>query len=213
MSQNKTSNFKTEQELFWAGEFGNEYILRNQGDALQASNLALFAKALRLTRNVQTCIEFGANIGMNLKALKLLYPTQEQHGIEINPDAISELARVIPLDHVYRGSILDFCPQRTWDLTLIKGVLIHINPDALPQVYDKLVAASSRYILVAEYYNPVPIGISYRGHADRLFKRDFAGEILERHTELRLLDYGFVYRRDPSFPQDDLTWFLLEKCG
>ena len=24
-------------------------------------------------------------------------------------------------------------------------------------------------------------------------------------------DYGFVYRNDPLFPQDDLTWFLLEK--
>jgi hypothetical protein len=31
--------FKTEQEAFWAGEFGTEYIKRNQGDALLASNL------------------------------------------------------------------------------------------------------------------------------------------------------------------------------
>ena len=63
--------FKTEQEAFWAGEFGNEYIQRNQGDALVAANLGLFAKALSMTRGVQSCIEFGANIGLNLKALKL----------------------------------------------------------------------------------------------------------------------------------------------
>ena len=25
--------FKTEQEVFWAGDFGTEYIKRNQGDA------------------------------------------------------------------------------------------------------------------------------------------------------------------------------------
>ena len=31
--------FKTEQEAFWAGDFGTEYIQRNQGDALLASNL------------------------------------------------------------------------------------------------------------------------------------------------------------------------------
>jgi pseudaminic acid biosynthesis-associated methylase len=203
--------FKTEQEAFWAGEFGTEYIQRNQGDALLASNLDFFAKALRATRGVKTCIEFGANIGMNLKALKLLYPNQEQHGIEINADGARWLAQVIPAAHVHQTSILDFQPGQTWDLVLIKGVLIHINPDALLQVYDKLVAASGRYLLVAEYYNPAPVAIPYRGHVDRLFKRDFAGEIMDRHPQMQLVDYGFAYRRDPNFPQDDITWFLLEK--
>ena len=203
--------FKTEQEAFWAGEFGTEYIQRNQGYALLASNLDFFAKALRAARDVKTCIEFGANIGMNLKALKLLHPTQEQHGIEINADAALQLAQVIPAEHVHQTSILDFKPGQTWDLVLIKGVLIHINPDELPQVYDKLVGTSSRYLLVAEYYNPAPVAIPYRGHTDRLFKRDFAGEIMERHPQMQLLDYGFAYRRDPNFPQDDITWFLMEK--
>jgi pseudaminic acid biosynthesis-associated methylase len=203
--------FKTEQETFWAGNFGTEYIKRNQGDALLASNLYFFAKALRAARGVRTCIEFGANIGMNLKALKLLHPEQEQHGIEINPDAARELALIVPPTHVYRSSILDFNPQQTWDLTLIKGVLIHIKPEELPQVYDKLVAACEKYLLVAEYYNPVPVAIPYRGHTDRLFKRDFAGEIMDRHPQMELIDYGFAYRRDPNFPQDDITWFLMEK--
>ena len=203
--------FKTDQEAFWAGEFGTEYIQRNQGDALLASNLDFFAKALHAARGVKTAIEFGANIGMNLKALKLLHPMQEQHGIEINVDAARQLTQVIPAGHVYQTSILDFQPGQTWDLVLIKGVLIHINPDALPQVYDKLVAASGRYLLVAEYYNPAPVAIPYRGHADRLFKRDFAGEIMDRHPQMQLVDYGFAYRRDPSFPQDDITWFLMEK--
>jgi pseudaminic acid biosynthesis-associated methylase len=203
--------FKTEQEAFWAGEFGTEYIQRNQGDALLASNLDFFAKALRATRGVKTCIEFGANIGMNLKALKLLHPTQEQHGVEINTDAALQLSNVIPPNHVYKTSILDFQPKQTWGLVLIKGVLIHINPDALLQVYDKLVAASGRYLLVAEYYNPAPVAIAYRGHNDRLYKRDFVGEIMDRHPQMQLVDYGFVYRRDPNFPQDDITWFLMEK--
>ena len=203
--------FKTEQESFWAGAFGTEYIQRNQGDVLLASNLDFFAKALRATRDVKTCIEFGANIGMNLKALKLLYPGFKQHGIEINADAAHELAQVIPPDHVYQKSILDFNPVQRWDLVLIKGVLIHINPDVLPQVYDRLVGSSGRYLLVAEYYNPAPVAIPYRGHTDRLFKRDFAGEIMDRHPQMQLVDYGFAYRRDPSFPQDDITWFLMEK--
>lgn len=192
--------FKTEQETFWAGSFGNEYIQRNQGDALLASNLNFFSTALRTACGVKSCIEFGANIGMNLKAMKLLYPAVELHGIEINTGASNELARVIPASNVVNSSILDFAPLRTWDLVLIKGVLIHINPASLLSVYDKLVASCARYLLVAEYYNPTPIAIPYRGHNDRLFKRDFAGEILERHSKMRLLDYGFAYRRDPCFP-------------
>ena len=205
--------FKTEQEAFWAGEFGTEYIQRNQGDALLASNLDFFAKALSATRDVHSCIEFGANIGMNLKALKLLHPSQQQYGIEINAEAAQRLATIIPAKHVYQTSILDFEPAHTWNLVLIKGVLIHMNPEVLKQVYDKLVASTDRYLLVAEYYNPAPVAIPYRGHTDRLFKRDFAGEIMERHPGMQLVDYGFAYRRDPNFPQDDITWFLMEKRG
>jgi spore coat polysaccharide biosynthesis protein SpsF len=203
--------FKTEQEAFWAGEFGNAYIQRNQGDALLASNLDFFSKALRATRDIKTCIEFGANIGMNLKAIQLLHPAVEASAIEINAQAAAKLREIIEPNNVHNTSILEFEPAHTYDLTLIKGVLIHINPDELPHVYDKLVASCNRYLMVAEYYNPAPVTIPYRGHTDRLFKRDFAGEIMDRHPQLQLRDYGFAYRRDPNFPQDDITWFLMEK--
>jgi pseudaminic acid biosynthesis-associated methylase len=203
--------FKTDQETFWAGDFGTEYIKRNCGDQLLASNLDFFAKALRSARDLGSCIEFGANIGMNIKAIKLLYPSIEAAGIEINSEAASQLGELIGPDHVFNQSILEFDPSSSYDLVLIKGVLIHLNPDILSEVYDKLVAACDRYLLVAEYYNPSPVTIAYRGHDDRLFKRDFAGEIMDRYPAMKLLDYGFAYRRDPSFPQDDITWFLMEK--
>ena len=203
--------YKTEQEEFWAGNFGADYIQRNQGDSLLASNLNFFVKALRNTSKLDSCVEFGANIGMNLRALKLLHPDQEQHAIEINVTAAEALAKIIPLSQIHSYSILDFNPQRLWDLVLIKGVLIHINPEQLHSVYEKLVKACGKYLLLAEYYNPSPVAISYRGHSDRLFKRDFAGEILDKHPEMELIDYGFAYRRDPNFPQDDITWFLMRK--
>lgn len=59
--------------------------------------------------------------------------------------------------------------------------------------------------------NPAPVEIAYRGHSGKLFKRDFAGDLLDRYGDLRLVDYRFVYRRDSNFAVDDLTWFLLEK--
>lgn len=202
--------FKTEQESFWAGQFGTDYIDRNKGAELLASNLNFFSKALHQARGIGSCIEFGANIGMNLQALKLLYPQLDAHAIEINPDAAQQLRKFLPTKQVHNTSILDYASTTRFDLTLIKGVLIHINPEVLRTVYDKLVASAARYLLVAEYYNPAPVAIPYRGHTDRLFKRDFAGEIMQRHPQFHLVDYGFAYKRDPNFPQDDITWFLME---
>ena len=205
--------YRTEQEAFWAGEFGTEYIARNEGDLLLATNLHFFDLALRRAREIRSCIEFGANIGMNLKALKLLFPTQDQFAVEINADAARRLGEVIPPGHVAHQSILDYVPDRGYDLVLVKGVLIHMDPEVLPEVYDKLVQSATAYVLVVEYYSPDPVAVTYRGHTDRLFKRDFAGEMMDRHPSLSLVDYGFVYRRDPSFPQDDANWFLMEKRG
>ena len=208
--------FQTEQETFWAGQFGDEYISRNQGRHVLASNLAFFSRALAKTAKIQSCIEFGANIGLNLQALKLLFPDQQQYAVEINPDAARELHKVIPDQNVFETSILDFDPSIVagaggCDLALTKGVLIHMNPAFLADVYRKLYNASKRYIMVCEYYNPTPTTVNYRGHTERLFKRDFAGEIMELYPQLELLDYGFSYHRDRSFPQDDVTWFLMEK--
>jgi pseudaminic acid biosynthesis-associated methylase len=81
----------------------------------------------------------------------------------------------------------------------------------LAEVFDKLYYSSKKYILIAEYYNPSPVEVNYRGHSKRLFKRDFAGEMLDRFSDLRLVNYGFSYHRDVQFPQDDISWFLLEK--
>jgi spore coat polysaccharide biosynthesis protein SpsF len=208
----ETSGYRTPQEAFWAGVFGTEYIARNAGDALLAANLQFFVTALRRAGRVRSCVELGANIGMNLRALRLLYPALPVHGVEINADAARQLGEAIGHDHVDTGSLFDYAGAAA-DLALVKGVLIHIHPDALPAAYDALYRASSRLILMGEYYNPSPTAIPYRGHADRLFKRDFAGELLDRFPDLRLIDYGFTYRRDPAFPQDDITWFLLEKQG
>jgi spore coat polysaccharide biosynthesis protein SpsF len=203
--------YQTDQENFWAEEFGVNYIERNQGDKLLASNLNFFVKALNQAGSISSCREFGANIGMNMKALKLLFPEIELKGIEINKEAANELVKILGENNVFHGSIFEANVEDEVQLSLIKGVLIHINPEMLQLVYEKLYLSSSKFILIAEYYNPSPVTITYRGHQDRLFKRDFAGEFLKKFPDTELVDYGFAYRNDPAFPQDDITWFLIKK--
>jgi len=205
-------DFKTDQESFWAGEFGNGYIDRNSSAGLLSSNKEFFARIVSRARRLESVLELGANVGMNLRALRDLLPDSDLAGVEINQSAAEELAK-LPGIEVYYDSIIGFESVKAYDLVFTKGVLIHINPDELSQVYDLMHKTSRRYLMVAEYYNPTPVEISYRGHSGKLFKRDFAGEILDRFSDLELVDYGFAYHRDIYFPQDDITWFLMEKMG
>lgn len=202
--------YRTEQEEFWAGSFGDEYIERNHGREAVASNLALFARILDRTCNVSSVMEFGANIGLNLIALRQLLPNSELHAIEINRNAVEKLKTISELN-VKHSSILEFAEEIQADFVLLKGILIHLDPELLQRAYETIYKSTARYLCIAEYYNPYPIEVEYRGHRGKLFKRDFAGEVMDMYPDMRLVDYGFTYHRDANFPQDDVTWFLLEK--
>ena len=205
--------FTTEQEKFWAGEFGDGYVGRNEANPeTLAGNLFFFTKALRqLTPAPTSIVEFGANIGLNLRALRRLYPDAKQTAVEINGSAVERLRRDEIADCVVHESILNYTVDQPHDLALIKGVMIHLDPAALPGVYRKLAEASSRYVLIAEYYNRRPEEVPYRGHRGRLFRRDFGGEFMDTCPEFSLVDYGFSYHRDSRERQDDLTWFLFRR--
>lgn len=203
-------SYRTDQEQFWAGSFGKGYMERNQAPQLVASNEVLFKAILKAAPGVKSIAELGCNIGLNLVALNRLDPDLALSGFEINSEA-AEKASALGIANIACTTILEpFDGEQAHDLTFTKGVLIHIQPDALSAAYDNLYRLSRRYVMVCEYYNPSPVTIDYRGHKDRLFKRDFAGELIDRFG-LTLIDYGFVYHRDPVSPQDDLTWFLMEK--
>lgn len=196
-----------ERESFWRGEFGDAYHQRSPGNP--AANVAFFRRVLGrgLLAVLDSAIELGCGTGANLAALKQLAPAAELAGVELHDGAAAEAARFA---HILRRSILGFEPEKRYELAFTKGVLIHIAPDDLPKAYDALYCSASRYVLIAEYYSPTPVEIPYRGHAGRLWKRDFAGELMDRYPDLYLLDYGFAYHRDCR-PQDDLNWFLFEK--
>ena len=197
-------------DAFWAGKFGNEYRKRNRDRRLQLPALALFAKVLARTGKLSSALELGCGSGMNLLALSDLQDGWDNlWGVELN----KETAARVPVGQIICGNVLDFeMPvAEKPELVITRGLLIHIHPDDLPRLYQKIYYLSQRWILLAEYYNPTLVEVPYRGHAGRLWKRDWAGELLDTFPGLRLADYGFIYHRDPAFPQDDVTWFLLEK--
>jgi pseudaminic acid biosynthesis-associated methylase len=204
--------YKTEQEKFWAGTFGDDYIKRNTSKKLLESNINLFSEILSKTSKVNTILELGANIGMNIRALNCLLPEAKISAVEINPKAFKKMKKVCT-GTAYLQSIDDISVEAhpKYDLVFTKGVLIHINPKKLCKAYEVMYKLSSRYICVAEYYNPFPVAVKYRGEINKLFKRDFTSELMKKYNDLQLINYGFKYRYDNNYPQDDITWFLLEK--
>ena len=206
-----STSYNTPQEDFWAGEFGNDYVSRNDDQKLIASKAAMFSSILRRTGPLSSVVELGCNIGINLSAISRLLPGLELSAVEINSEAAEIARNRLPEADISTGSLFDYAPGRSFELAFTCGVMIHLSPDMLQAAYQKLGSVSSKHVLIAEYYNPTPVTIPYRGHDDRLFKRDFAGEFLIACPEYSLRNYGFVYHKDPAFPLDDVTWFLMTK--
>ena len=150
----------TDQEKFWQGEFGDSYISRNQSDGLLAANLSLFSDILQQTGSIESVLELGCNVGMNLMALELLSPELSICGVDINEKAIEELKQHKPNYELHTQSIIDPLEVNKFDLSFTKGVLIHINPDKLNDVYENLYNKSNKYICINEYYNPNPVTIN-----------------------------------------------------
>lgn len=199
-----------EQENFWASKFGNDYIERNSGIHMVDSNENMFREVFKGFPTPASVLEIGANIGLNLEALCSLFPDLSFSAVEINEKAATIMREKGFIEEIFVGSFLDVEISREYDLIFSKGVLIHMNPIDLPKAYEKMAVLAKKHILIAEYYNPYPVTIEYRGHTNKLFKRDFAGEFLDAHPEFTVVKTGFAYHR-AQHPQDDLTWFLLER--
>jgi len=201
---------------FWRGDFGSSYIDRNNSPQLIKNNEALFRKALlpMFYTTPMRIIEFGANIGLNIHALRRIAPfsTCEFSAVEPNEKAADELRKIEGVN-VYQTSMQDADEPwgKGYDLSISRGLLIHIPPAELLTAYSTLYRATRRYILVAEYHATKPTEVEYRGHSGRLWKRDFAAEMLDLYPDLCVTNYGFAWHRDPYAPQDDITYTLLER--
>ncbi len=206
----------TKQLDAWRGEFGDDYSGRNVADdaALDARR-AMWTRILRPLADdpPRSILEVGANIGLNLRVLKqlttarliALEPNEGARsrlvadGVVAGADAHDAFAAAIPLAD---GAV---------DLAFTSGVLIHSAPDDLGASCDEIHRVSRRYIACAEYFADTPQEIRYRDHEGLLFKRDFGAFWMDRFADLRLVDYGFFWRRASGL--DNLTWWLFTKGG
>lgn len=211
----------TDNAQFWAGEFGDSYIERNKGEELLKSKEQMFRRMLGdiFYHAPHRIIEFGANIGMNIQAMKRIHSLSlcDYAAVEINRIACEQLASAAGVkgENVWNTTFQD--PKRPWgnnfDLAISMGVLIHVEPEQLPACYEALFEASNRWILIAEYFASTPEAVTYRGEEGRLFRRDFGQDMLDLYRDrLSVLNYGFFWKHDPYIQHGgDITWWLFHK--
>lgn len=202
----------TRQLDTWRGEFGDSYVDRNQADeAALAARTRMWARILERAGPIGAVLEVGANIGLNLRALRRLGVT-DLTAVEPNAKARATLAAdgVLPAERIHDafGSALPF-GDGAFDLVFTSGVLIHVPPADLEATQREILRTSRRFVACAEYFSVEPQEKRYRGAEGLLFTRDFGGAYLDLAPGLQIVDYGFFWRRTTGL--DDLTWHLFQK--
>ena len=122
---------KTAQENFWKNKFGDRYTLRNIFRGKKIVNV-IGKQLLKNKIKIKTVIEIGCNIGLNLRALKKVYPKSKLYGIEINKKAFKIANRNFTC---FNKSIYEFEEKNKFDLVISSGVMIHQNPKKLRNFY------------------------------------------------------------------------------
>ena len=185
-------NKKTKEEIFWEGNFGSRYHLRNNHyDRSKIIGIDLKKNNIK----IKNCIEIGANIGLNLNGVKKFYPNVNTYGIEINKKSFLILKEKHPSTNCSFG---DFRIKEKFDLVISSGFLIHQNPKSLKKIYKKIYNLSKKYFYFSEYFSSHPISKPYRKHSKKLYMRDFASEFIDLNKKIKILDYGFHWSKDPK---------------
>jgi spore coat polysaccharide biosynthesis protein SpsF len=193
-------------ELLWEGEFGDQYVVRNEGlDDLRGG----FWHALLDQHPIASVLEVGCGQGGNLRHIAGIVGPQNVWGVDINAEARDRARRNAPGSTILAGQARFLpVPDGLVDLVFTAGVLIHQPDSSLPFIIAEIVRASRRFVLWAEYHAPENVEIPYRGERGALIKRDYGRIYRELFPELEVRDAGFL---GPENGFDRVTWELLEK--
>jgi pseudaminic acid biosynthesis-associated methylase len=195
-------------EALWAGEFGDDYVVRNRA---AGEGRRPFWEARLAALGFGSALEVGCNVGGNLVWLAELIGAENVAGVDVNERALEILRERVPGIDVRRAAARELpFEDGAFELAFTTGVLIHQPPDELPQVMDEIVRCSRRYVLCGEYRADDLEEVPYRGQEGALFRHDYGRLYQERHPSLRLVEEGFLPRSEGVW--DDITYWVFEKA-
>jgi len=148
----------------WGGEFGDKYTKRNKDlsnfEYKDGDRLSIVHSFFYDIPRDASILEIGCNSGNMVQILHDMGFTNIT-GIDINKSAIDTVSEKFPEYEFIHSSIELFQMRRTYDLVFTSGVLIHIHPDNLPKVIEKMKALSKKWIFGFEYHSLKEEAINY----------------------------------------------------
>ncbi len=154
-----------EQQQFWNGKEGDEYPSRNASfhniEYSDGTRLSVFKSFFQdLPRDI-SILELGCGPGNIIRTLKQMGFTNLT-GIDINAKAIGMVEREFPEFTFIHSAIEDLPPVKKYDLVFTSGVLIHIHPNNVSRIINKMKTLARKWIFGFEYYSEITMHITYR---------------------------------------------------
>ena len=213
----------TQQEQFWAGEFGQQYTDRNTRDRQEWDDF--YRRNWGLTKTEMNArfvadlprdariLEVGCNTGMQLRGLQDM-GFINLYGVELQSYAVEKAKQNTSGINIIQGSGFEL-PFRDgfFDVVCTNGVLIHIAPDDLSNIMSEMVRCSRRFVWGYEYYNASLTAIKYRGNEGFLWKADHAALFKQRFPELHLVKQELFPYVDAAEQGNVDSMYLLEKTA
>lgn len=193
---------QSDTEAFWANDFGNKYLDRNRVN--WHMRVPFWGRMADMFPDANSALEVGCNAGWNLRALQVCRPKWRLVGIDINERAVEEAQAAGVLARVGSAelSAQDYAGHS--DIVFTAGLLIHIAPEQLPYVMRNIVLAARHAVVAVEYESAQEEEVEYRGHAGKLWKRDFGALYQELGMKL-------AYKAPAGLGFDDCTAWVLTK--
>lgn len=202
----------SETQEFWKNEFGDAYHKRNRVDWRQ--RVTFWSQILELT-GARSVWEWGCGPGWNLTAIQFAassfgikldggdyascnYPVQV-YGTECNESAnIQALSAGLDVNKWMPNE------HDTFELTCTVGALIHVDPDSVQDLMQKIIDTSSDYVLAVEYDAQKESMVNYRGHDNKLWCRPYG----QMYQDMGL---QFIAEGDAGDGFDECKFSLLRK--
>ena len=118
----------------------------------QDNNPHLFTSEInKIIKNlkIDSVLEIGCGVGDNLKN----FEGKRVVGIDLSDFAIAKAKKKYPKFEFLVGNILEMKIEEKFDLVFTCGVIEHIQPRCLEQIFKEMFSISNKYILNIEAYD------------------------------------------------------------
>ncbi|OEE83866.1 hypothetical protein A1OQ_03720 [Enterovibrio norvegicus FF-162] len=213
---NVTKEFDTPQDKVWSTHHGFRYVTHHLGEDWKSTRIPYWKVILSNIDNCSSILEFGCNIGANLRAINTIDSSYSLNGIEINPFAVDQANR-LQFVNATEGSIVTHDMGEKFDFVFSRGVLIHINRDELSKVFDNMVKHSNKYIMLFENFSEENSDLeNYSklvtgGDSDENYQfwANYPKLFSERHPSWKLVASGVRDVQSKGPVKGDLFWSIF----